>query len=292
MPAPLLATPRYREPLPFADDFSRTDRLCCGALRHEVLAWPKPGLVSPFDSGSHRDMKFATFLASIASLEGTFAAFSRAAAQGGDYAVLQAIGVTAERRMQEATGGINTHRGAIFNLGLLAAAAAYRRTQPALVGLSCGEIVARRWGEEIVRSRGGSPPSHGNSVFGRFAVGGARAEGGCGFPTVYRLGVPTLRRLLAAGYGQERALLGALLALIEHLADTNLLWRGGEEGLVFARSAARQFNAAGGVEQPGWRDRLVAMHHDFVARNLSPGGSADLVAAAWVAYHLDREEDL
>jgi triphosphoribosyl-dephospho-CoA synthase len=271
----------------FYPDFCRFDQLCLDALRHEVLAWPKPGLVTPVDSGSHRDMHVGTFLSSITALAGTFASFARAGAKAADFQALQSIGLAAEKRMCSSTGGINTHRGAIFNLGLLAAAAARRDADPASAGLNCGAVVRRVWGEQILDSRRNSPPSHGNRVFQQYAAGGARAEGGSGFPTVYRSGVPPLRRLLGAGYSSERALIGTLLALIEDVADTNLLWRGGEAGLAYAQGAARAFNADGGVEHPSWRERLVAMHGEFVTRNLSPGGSADLVAAAWVAYHLD-----
>lgn len=279
---------RTNNPVPYADHHS-IDRLCLDALRREALAWPKPGLVTPLDAGSHRDMHIGTFLAGIAALEGTFARLASSAACGEDLPALQVIGREAEQRMLAATGGVNTHRGAIHNLGFLTVAAVLRRGDPALAGLTCGAVVAREWGERISASRTCSPDTNGNRVFRRFAVGGARGEAASGFPTVYRIGVPTLRRLLEAGHNHETALIGTLLALIEHLDDTNLLWRGGEAGLAFARESAGIFNANGGVGQPCWRELLVVMHREFVARNLSPGGSADLVAASWVVHHLDTD---
>ena len=274
--------------VPWAGGAVDPDGLCLAALYHEASAWPKPGLVTPRDCGSHDDMDIGTFLRSIDALQGTFARMARAAADGAAFPALQSIGVAAEARMLLATGGINTHRGAIFNLGLLVAAAALRAQRPALLGFSCGEVVAHVWGEEIGQARGNSPESHGNAVFQRYASGGARAEAMNGFPTVYRFGVPTLKYLLAAGHDRQTALIGTLMALIEHVEDSNLLWRGGEAGLRFAQAAARRFNRAGGVAQAGWRVALRAMHDDFVMRNLSPGGSADLVAAAWVACRLDN----
>ncbi|MBI2354232.1 MAG: triphosphoribosyl-dephospho-CoA synthase MdcB [Deltaproteobacteria bacterium] len=270
-------------------DHHLLDRLCLDALRREALAWPKPGLVTPVDAGSHRDMHIGTFLTGIAALEGTFARLASSAACGEGLPALRAIGREAEQRMLAATGGVNTHRGAIHNLGFLAVAAVRRRGDPALAGLTCGGVVAREWGERISDSRTGSSDTHGNRVFRRFAAAGARGEAAAGFPTVYRIGIPTLRRLLQAGRDHETALIGTLLALIEHLDDTNLLWRGGEAGLAFARESAGTFNANGGVGQPCWREQLVAMHREFVARNLSPGGSADLVAATLVAHHLDLD---
>jgi triphosphoribosyl-dephospho-CoA synthase len=269
------------------EEYSRLDRLCLEALRHEVMAWPKPGLVSPVDSGSHRDMHLGTFFASIAALQGSFAELARAGETGSSFPVLQAIGLEAERKMLIATGGVNTHRGAIFNLGLLAAAAARRRSDKALAGLACGEVVAGIWGAEILATRKESPASHGNHVFRRFAAGGARVEAAAGFPTVYSIGLPVLRRLLQAGHDRETALIGTLMTLMEYLPDTNVLWRDGEAGLDFVRGSAADFNRSGGVDTPGWQARLLVLHRAFMARNLSPGGSADLVAVIWVVHQLE-----
>ncbi|MBL8472057.1 MAG: triphosphoribosyl-dephospho-CoA synthase [Rhodocyclaceae bacterium] len=104
---------------------------------------------------------------------------------------------------------------------------------------------------------------------------------------MYRIALPVLRRLLAAGVDEDRALVGTLMALMAELTDTNLLWRGGAAGLADVQAAAAAFNAAGGVCRPGWRARLMDMHGWMVARNLSPGGSADLVAAAWLVHGLE-----
>ncbi|GAO34760.1 triphosphoribosyl-dephospho-CoA synthase [Sulfuricella sp. T08] len=268
-------------------DCFRLERLCLDALRHEAMAWPKPGLVTPVDSGSHSDMHIGTFLASIDALQGSFAALALAGARGLPFAVLRAIGIAAERKMLLATGGVNTHRGAIFNLGLLAAAAARRRTDAALAKLDCGAVVARVWGADIATSRRRSPASHGNSMFKKFSAGGARTEAAAGFPTVYNIGLPALRRHLESGHDRETAQIGTLLTLMEYLPDTNLLWRDGEVGLDFVRHSAAAFNRSGGVDVPGWRDRLLAIHRAFVERNLSPGGSADLMAASWAAHQFE-----
>jgi triphosphoribosyl-dephospho-CoA synthase len=269
------------------EEYLCLERPCLDALRHEVMAWPKPGLVSPVDSGSHRDMHMGTFFASIDALQGSFAELARAGAAGQSFSALQAIGIEAERKMLCATAGVNTHRGAIFNLGLLAAAAARRRADKTLSSLECGAVVAKVWGPEILAGRKDSPASHGNHVYSRFAAGGARVEAASGFPTVYSIGLPTLRRLLQAGHDRETVLIGTLMTLMEHLPDTNVLWRDGEDGLDFVRCSAAGFNRSGGVDTPGWRARLLVLHRVFVARNLSPGGSADLVAASWAVHRFE-----
>ncbi|HUX91786.1 MAG TPA: triphosphoribosyl-dephospho-CoA synthase MdcB [Gallionellaceae bacterium] len=267
--------------------YLQLEQICVDALRCEAMAWPKPGLVTPVDSGSHCDMNIATLLTSIEALRGSFVLLAEAGARGASFAMLREIGMTAERSMLHATDGINTHRGAIFNLGLLVAAAARRPLDYSLHSLGCGEIVARLWGAEIVAARKNSPASHGNSVFKKYFAGGARTEAATGFPSVYNIGLPALRRHLAAGHDRESALLATLFALMEYLPDSNLLWRAGEPGLEFVRKSAADFNRDGGVEMPGWRERLLGLHREYVARNLSPGGSADLMAATWVVHQLE-----
>jgi triphosphoribosyl-dephospho-CoA synthetase len=100
-----------------------------------------------------------------------------------------------------------------------------------------------------------------------------------GFPSVYRIGLPALRSGASANPDDpEAARVEACFALIASVEDTNLLHRGGLEGLYFAHRKTRQFPDAGGVRGPGWRARAISVHESFVARRLSPGGSADLLA--------------
>lgn len=266
----------------------RLEQRCLDALRYEAMAWPKPGLVTPVDPGSHRDMNIGTLLTSIEALRGSFALLADAGARGESFAVLREIGMAAERKMLLATAGVNTHRGAIFNLGLLVAAAARRQFIHAEAALSCGAVIAGAWGAEIVAARKQAPVSHGSSVFRKYAEGGARMEAASGYPSVYNIGLPALRSHLAAGCDRETAQIATLLALMESLPDTNLLWRGGEAGLEFVRQSAAAFNRDGGVTVPGWREHLLEMHRACVARNLSPGGSADLMAATWLVHELEQ----
>ncbi|WP_284211936.1 triphosphoribosyl-dephospho-CoA synthase, partial [Methylobacterium brachythecii] len=95
-------------------------RCAVEALRLELDTYPKPGLVSLVDSGSHDDMDAATFKASAAALEPYFCELAEAGARGLGMDGLRRIGLAAEAAMLAATGGVNTHRGAIFGLGLLA----------------------------------------------------------------------------------------------------------------------------------------------------------------------------
>jgi len=256
-------------------------------LRLEVQTWPKPGLVSHVDSGSHTDMDAMTFHRSAEVLRPFFAELANAGAQGAAMTVLRKIGLRAERAMLEATDGINTHRGAIFGLGLLCAAAGWHKANSS--ALSLGEIVAQRWGDDIL----GGPrltTSHGETAHRRYGAGGARQEAADGFPSVYRVGLRALNEVRdSIEADPEAARVQACFALIAAVEDTNLLHRGGIAGLRFAQQATRAFLRRGGVGQMAWRRDAEAVHRAFVKRRLSPGGAADLLAMSLFVSALGRE---
>ncbi len=180
--------------------------------------------------------------------------------------------------MRGATSGVNTHRGAIFGMGLLCAAAGARANGQMNPAPSLGEIVSRLWGDDILDG----PVllhSHGSTARSRYGAGGARMEAACGFPSVYEVGLPALRQgALMAPDDAEAARVQACFALIAAVEDTNLLHRGGLSGLLFARRTAQRFLDEGGVARSNWRAHAQSVHEDFVRRRLSPGGSADLLA--------------
>ena len=249
------------------------------ALLHELAAWPKPGLVSYVDRGSHTDMDAAMLQASAEALRPFFADLARAGQDGSNMARLRAIGLRAEAAMLAATDGVNTHRGAIFGLGLLCAAtgtvAELSTDGTAVASVRLGNIVVRRWAADI--GRGPIPLfSHGAAALRRYGAGGARGEAAGGFRSVYEVGLPALRE--AQPGDPDAPPVQACFALIAAVCDTNLLHRGGADGLRYASEAACLFLSQGGVGAPDWRARAAAVHAAFVARRLSPGGCADLLA--------------
>jgi len=247
-------------------------------LDQEVATFPKPGLVSHRDSGSHHDMDAGTFRQSAEAIRPYLAELALAGAKDAGMGRLRVIGLEAEAAMLVATDGINTHRGAIFGLGLLAAAAGRRHAGLDDPDWSLGRIVAESWGHDILNG----PVllhSHGQQVRRDYGMGGARVEAAQGFPCVYRIGVPALAagERLAPG-DDEAARVHTFFALLAEVEDTNLVHRGGLDGLASAREMARGFLDWGGVGSAGWRGYALAMHIDFIRRNLSPGGVADLLA--------------
>lgn len=255
------------------------------ALLLEVATWPKPGLVSHVDAGSHRDMSVATFYASARSLCGYFERITHAGARRASMDTLRRLGIEAETAMLRTTAGVNTHRGAIFGVGLLCAAAGFRHAASSASDL--GAIVAQRWGEAIL-----SAPlpagTHGTCVQRRHGAAGARAEAAAGFPSVYGIALPALRaaRGMRASDAEAQRV-QVFFALLAEVEDTNVLHRGGVEGARWARAEARRFLAGGGIAHRRWRQRAAAIHREFVARRLSPGGCADLLAMCLLVDALD-----
>ena len=258
------------------DDASAIGGWATECLKLEVATHPKPGLVSHVNTGAHIDMDMALLNASAETLEPYFIALAEAGATGAGMGRLRAIGLAAEQAMLVRTSGVNTHRGAIFGLGLFCAAAGFRRSYGTAMAL--GAIIKERWGAEILDGPV-ALCTHGAEVARRHGAGGARVQAGTGFSAVYGVALPALRlgRRLAPG-DAEAARVQACISLIATVEDTNLLYRGGLKGLVFAQGLAKEFLDQGGVGRSNWREQAEKIHAAFVARRLSPGGCADLLA--------------
>jgi triphosphoribosyl-dephospho-CoA synthase len=246
-------------------------------------------LVSHVDAGSHTDMDAGTLRRGATALGPYLSALTEAGAQDCDMGRLRVIGIEAEAAMLEATGGINTHRGAIFGLGLLCAAAGAKWSGTVESAAPLGSVVARLWGKEIL-SAPVTVRSHGLEARRRYGAGGARCQAADGFPGVYGVGLPALRQAaIIAPADAEAVRVHACFSLIAAVEDTNLLHRGGTAGLCFARSTARFFLDRGGVSQRDWRVRARTVHEAFVQRRLSPGGSADLLAMSLFVQALESD---
>jgi triphosphoribosyl-dephospho-CoA synthase len=170
-------------------------------------------------------------------------------------------------------------------LGLLAAAAgALQERAEEVCDRSLRGLIRQRWSRDLCA--GDALPTHGRWVALRYGAAGARGEAVHAFPGVFEIALPALRDALARGAGDERARLHALFSVLARVADTNLLYRGGPSGLDWMQAAAGAFLAGGSVFAAGWRERALAVHRACIARNLSPGGCADLLAAACFVHSL------
>jgi len=270
---------------PRADAFhAALGRAAIVSLYDELALAPKPGLVSFVDAGSHHDMDAGTFLRSLFALRHYFVRIAAQGAAGAAFAPLEQQGIAAEARMLRATGGVNTHRGAIFTLGLLCAAAGAARA----AGLRCDAAALRatllaRWGDALAARVHRARDTHGARAARAHGLRSAAEEAAQGLPTLFEHVLPALRAARRAGADDRGAKLHALFTAMAEVDDTNLVHRGGPQGLRDAKWLARDFLARGGGLSPDAAVRAARAHALFVERRLSPGGAADLLAAAlWV----------
>lgn len=252
--------------------------LAVRALREEARLSPKPGLVDPRGGGAHDDMDLALLLASAEALRPTFRSVADAAHRM-DVGVglreeLGRLGRAGDRAMLRTTGGVNTHRGALWALGLLVAAAAGAADESRAVDR------AARLAALPDRHVPAGAVSHGERVWRRYGARGARGEAEAAFPHVVEVALPRLRRARSAGLTERTARLDALLGIMSRLDDTCVLHRGGIEGLRTVRLGATRVLAEGGPGTAAGHARLLELDERLRARRLSPGGSGDLLAAA------------
>lgn len=256
------------------------------SLYNELMLYPKPGLVSPVDNGSHDDMDAGTFMRSLFALRHYFVRIARAGIDDAPFAELKRLGMQAEEAMLAATGGINTHRGAIFSLGMLSASIGYCRARG--IAISPEAIRATlliQWGQALAaHCQCQETNSHGLQVAATYAASGAREEAALGLPSVFEVALPALSKTLAAGRSWEHARIDALFALMAHISDTNVYHRVGQTGADTVKALSREFLATGGTACANWRERALQCHRVFVDLKVSPGGAADLLAAACLVH--------
>ncbi|WP_203882867.1 triphosphoribosyl-dephospho-CoA synthase [Planotetraspora kaengkrachanensis] len=248
------------------------------ALRAEARLGPKPGLVDHRGGGAHDDMDLPLLLASAEALRPVFLAVADASERTAVGVELREelgrLGRAGDRAMLRATRGVNTHRGALWALGLLVAGAAGARDERE------GVRRAARLAALPDRHVPAGAPSNGERARRRHGVRGARGEAAAGFPHVTMVALPRLRRAAAAGTGRDVARLDALLEVMSLLDDTCVLHRGGAEGLRMVRRGASHVLAEGGAGTDSGRAALMDLDGRLRAGRLSPGGSGDLLAAA------------
>jgi triphosphoribosyl-dephospho-CoA synthase len=272
---------RLPELAPAAWSAAAIGRAATLALHDELALAPKPGLVSFADNGSHEDMDANTFMRSLFALRGYFVQIAELGAAKAPFEALERCGIAAESRMLAATGGVNTHRGAIFMLGLLCASAAAAQSQgSALTSGAVRQALRQHWGEAL-RRRCARPPSlPGAMAARRHGLRSASEEAALGLPGLFETTVPAWLDARAKGLAGTRLHLQVFFATLAVLDDSNLAHRGGMAGLHFAREQACSFLSNGGAARGDALDHAGSIHREFVSRRLSPGGCADTLSAA------------
>ena len=263
-------------------------KIAVRSLHAEQVLYPKPGLVSPNDNGAHKDMDAATMMRGLVALRHHFVALAQAGERSAPLSELRRVGIAAEARMLQATGGVNTHRGAIFSLGLLAAAAARTRALRLPMNAMNLRSTLAFWRTDlaVVSMPTRQAPSHGSWVADNYGAPGARGEARGGFPAIFERALPALQHAIANGADERAARLHAFFVLLASVDDTNVLYRGGKGVLERVQRSAGEFLNVGSVFAAGWNRRAETLHRYCCAAGVSPGGCADLLAATVFAHEV------
>ena len=277
-------------------DAATAARQAVRALLYEVTTTPKPGLVDRRNSGSHTDMDSFTFMSSAASLYPYFEACTRAGRKTADgpapetFAALRPLGCEAEGEMLAATHGVNTHKGAIFSIGIVCAALGRLDravwADPARVLAEVSTMTAGLTAKDFAGVTAENAVTAGQKLYVQYGITGVRGQVEAGLPAVLEFGLPALEKGLAAGYSLNQSGCGALLAIIANSTDTNLIARSDRATQL---AVVEELKAL--LARTPYPDEaaLRALDDRFIAANLSPGGSADLLALCYLLHFFKTE---
>ncbi len=279
----------------FETDCKQISQFATQSLLDEVYTTPKAGLVDQKNSGSHKDMDLSLFVKSANCLSPYFSRCFEVGHKTKNLSCEQAFnhlrgeGVVAEKIMFETTKGINTHKGAIFSLGALCGALGrlweVKTPIPPLDSLLllCSQLVKKGVEQDFCNIDNSTA---GGRIYRQYGLKGIRGEVASGFSSVKNISLPIFLKALDNDYSQNDAGAIALVYLISFVGDTTLYNRGGKEGAVFAQQKAKSliennyFPSLSEIEQ---------MDAEFIEKNLSPGGCADLLAVTYFIAKLQQK---
>jgi len=280
----------------------RTALSASTALLYEVSATPKPGLVDRVNSGAHHDMDFFTFQSSAEALLPYFEEFvlygleHRQEEPSEFLTGIRPIGVRAENAMLAATGGVNTHKGAIFSMGILCTAYGYLYESPkksqsvemnGQICRVCMEI-ASPFLEDFREVTRENAKTAGQKLYAEYGITGVRGEAAFGFPTVFKTALPYFRTCRSEGCSINDAGVLALVKIMAELADTNVMHRSSYAEGIEIRERMRALSEKG-LSASEMIAEVSKLDCEFIRRNISPGGSADLLA---LTYFVSMMEEL
>ena len=258
------------------------------ALQAELDTTPKPGLVDRNDNGAHRDMDHALMQRSIQALHPYFVRLAQLGFTDKQpcHDEIVNIGIEAEREMFKATGGVNTHKGALFSIGLAAVALAGEAFCRITQAEGCGTMAYNDVNSKQIQSLSNSIASlarlfpdtngtHGSKAKANNILKGALDNAREGYTQLFKAWLPFYIDRIAEG--DNYALHKTLLRIMCDLDDTNIVYRTSMETMQEVKTEARQMlDTSRNIVN--FEAALQAMNTDYIHRNISPGGSADMLS--------------
>lgn len=265
------------------------------ALLYEVSVSPKPGLVDRFNNGSHTDMDMFTFIDSSVALNTYFYDCAQITLDNHNlsyddlFKLLRKRGIQADEDMLSSTKNINTHKGAVFSIGLLASAAAltymnYEKFDSDKIFFEAGEICRHSFLKDFDNIDYNNK-TNGENIYLKHGIKGIRGEAASGFPTIRNQSLPFLYSLENTNLSFNDKCILTLIKIMSVADDTNIVSRGNVDSLSYVKEKSKSI-----LDMP--LDSQIKEVHEFdkdlISKNLSPGGSADLLAATLMVYFLNN----
>lgn len=268
------------------------------AILEEVYTTPKPGLVDLDDNGAHRDMDVHTFEASTEAIVPWLAKMYETGAEWTGtpeklFEVIRSAGKKAEAAMFAATKDVNTHKGLIFIMGILAASAGFCGQRDGEFNSDeilkfAARMTAKPLEKEFREMETREPVTNGEKLYARFREKGVRGQAQTGFPVIRESALPLMRRYLAMGADKNRTNLCVLLRIITRVTDTNVWGRSSFEEVKWLQNESDRIMQHGGAFTQTGMAALRHLNTRCIYKNISPGGAADLLAATIFLYNLEQ----
>jgi triphosphoribosyl-dephospho-CoA synthase len=265
-------------------------------MLYEVSTSPSPGLISPYSTGSHKDMDYFTFLKSTASISH---AMYICAQIGIDYdgdilKKLRSIGLYAEKNMLKETNGVNTQRGLLFLAGVVSGAIGKcirnkKSVNRHNISQECSFICSGLIERELKSISSENNLSNGERLYLDYGLTGIRGEIEKGLPSILKVGLPLYEEAINLELSQNEALSHSLIGLMSVVEDTTVVNRCGIEGLNIMRQMSGRALELGGMKTLQGKEYIKQMERIFEGKNISPGGAADLLAVTFMIHKAEKD---
>lgn len=268
--------------------------LSVSAIIEEAELSPKPGLVDRYDQGAHKDMDINLMIKSANALLSGFYSYletglNHIGTLADLFSAVRKIGLEAEKNMFNATNGINTHKGANFSFGLILSALGYYLQNTGLKSnLTTNDInnifkIVKQMAENLVETdfkniRDKTNLTNGEKLYLQYNHGGIRKEAEEGYKIITETALPELMRLNHKNIDKSRKYLHILFLIMSNCDDTNILTRGGLNALRYVKETGKYLFENNIVFKDHYINIIEEINKDFIKRNLSSGGSADLLS--------------
>lgn len=262
------------------------------SLIREASASPKPGLVDMYNSGSHRDMDFNTFIKSSFAIKNYFGdcfslGYEKDLKEEDRLLKLRELGKNCEDDMYKATNNVNTHKGIIFSLGLLSFVAGILENENKNYNIDkiiekVESICSGISSELKVKN----PKTYGEKLYSKYGFKGIRGEAEEGFKKANTIGIKNFKRC-RENLSINDSLVEILFYFMTEVEDSNVLGRGGIKDLEYVKNSAIKVKKLGAMHTEKGREYIFKLNDEFVKKNISPGGSADYLTLTYFLYLID-----